>query len=153
MARAVHATGGSFIRHRPPRVRGVGGIALPVGVIRADSGGRPLTTKLLTAQVTPPAVSRPRPAQPESGAENWRFVVVNRRNDFRDQPLHGADRLTVVEVPRTDQPLIGGWAPQQVKQSGQRSPLRIRQLWCAGGHRVVQGVVPSGVGAGESRAA
>jgi hypothetical protein len=24
MARAVHATGGSFIRHRPPRVRDVG---------------------------------------------------------------------------------------------------------------------------------
>jgi hypothetical protein len=41
MARAVHATGGPFIRHRAPRVRGVGGIALPVGVIRADSGGRP----------------------------------------------------------------------------------------------------------------
>jgi hypothetical protein len=68
MARAVHATGGSFIRHRPPRVRGVGGIALAVGVIRADSGGRPLTTKLLTAQITPPAVSRPRPA---SAAHRW----------------------------------------------------------------------------------
>ena len=68
MARAVHPTGGPFIRHQPPA--GAGRRRNHIG---PDSGGRPLTTKLLTRQDTPPAVSRPRPAQPESGAEHWRF--------------------------------------------------------------------------------
>src|SRR6202030_4268593 len=70
------------------------------------AGGRPLTTKLLSLQVTPSAVSRPRSAQLPSGIDSWWFVALNRRNDFRDQPLRGADCLGVLEVPRADQPLV-----------------------------------------------
>lgn len=34
------------------------------------------------------------------------FVVINRCNDFRDEPLHRADRLGVVEIPRADEPIL-----------------------------------------------
>ena len=47
-----------------PRVRDDGGITLPVGVSRADSGGRPPQRNCSPSKVTPPAASRPRPAQP-----------------------------------------------------------------------------------------
>lgn len=33
--------------------------------------------------------------------------------------MHGTDGLTLLEVPRADQPLVSGWAPKHVEQAGQ----------------------------------
>src|SRR5271168_4423366 len=82
--------------------------------------------------------------------DRW-FAVVNCRNDFCDQPLHGLDRFSLVEVPRAYQPLIGRRTPQHVEQTGQRAALSVWQVRRAGDNRSIQGLVSSAVGADEGR--